>query len=184
MTRHDWMALAVIGLSGFAGMGLTSMAFHRSESDSVHRRVVVRTPAIPRPPTPKVGDDHSKVPLPPPPAIPSPPSAVPVDIEGAPTFTPYTVRPDIVNRVAIAKALEEGYPSALREVGIGGTVQVWFFITDQGTVRKTQVNKSSGNQALDDAALKVANMIEFTPALNRDEPVPVWISLPITFAAR
>jgi protein TonB len=160
------------------------MAFHRSDADSVRRTVVVRTPAIPKPPTPKVGENYSKGALPPPPEIPTPPSRVPVDIEAAPTFTPYTVRPDITNRRAVAEALEEAYPSDLREAGVGGTVQVWFFITDQGTVRKTQVNRSSGSQALDDAALKVANTIQFTPAMNRDEAVPVWISLPITFTTR
>jgi len=34
------------------------------------------------------------------------------------------------------------------------------------------------------AALNVANVIEFTSALNRDKKVPVWISLPITFTTR
>jgi len=46
------------------------------------------------------------------------------------------------------------------------------------------INDSSGHLALDDAALRVADAIEFTPALNRDKLVPVWISLPITFTTR
>jgi TonB family protein len=46
------------------------------------------------------------------------------------------------------------------------------------------VNEGSGYQELDDAALRVAGMIEFTPARNRDQAVPVWISLPITFTTR
>jgi TonB family protein len=61
---------------------------------------------------------------------------------------------------------------------------VWLFIDDKGQVRNVQVNESSGHQALDDAALRVAGTIEFTPALNRDVTVPVWISLPITFSVR
>jgi len=32
--------------------------------------------------------------------------------------------------------------------------------------------------------LMVADVIEFSPALNRDKRVPVWISLPITFTVR
>jgi protein TonB len=117
--------------------------------------------------------------------LPPPPDEVTTtDIAAAPTFTPYTVRPDIKNRAEVARALEREYPPLLRDAGIGGTVQVWFFIDEEGAVQRTQVNESSGHKALDDAALLVAEIIEFTPALNRDKRVPVWISLPITFTTR
>jgi len=106
------------------------------------------------------------------------------DIAQAPTFTPYTVRPDIRNRSEVTRALEEAYPPLLRDAGIEGTTQVWLFIDEAGVVQKTQVNKSSGHQALDEAALEVAGVISFTPAMNRDKTVPVWISLPITFSVR
>lgn len=106
------------------------------------------------------------------------------DISAAPTFTPYTVQPDIRNRTEVARALEQAYPPLLRDAGIGGTAQVWFFIDDTGVVRKTKLNKPTGHPALDEAALEVARAIRFTPAMNRDEPVPVWISLPITFRVR
>ena len=116
--------------------------------------------------------------------LPPPPSEVSTDIAAAPTFTPYTVRPDIKNRAAVARAMEREYPPLLRDAGIGGTVNVWFFIDEEGSVVRNLVNESSGHKALDDAALKVADIIEFTPALNRDKRVPVWISLPITFTTR
>ena len=116
--------------------------------------------------------------------LPPPPSEVSTDIAAAPTFTPYTVRPDIKNRAAVARAMEREYPPLLRDAGIGGTVNVWFFIDEEGKVVRNLVNESSGHKALDDAALKVADIIEFTPALNRDKRVPVWISLPITFTTR
>ncbi len=110
------------------------------------------------------------------------PAKAPADISAAPTFTPYTVRPDIKNRSEVVRALEREYPPLLRDAGIGGTITVWFFIDDIGTVRKTLVNESSGHQALDEAALRVANQFQFTAAMNGEKPVPVWISLPITFA--
>jgi protein TonB len=117
--------------------------------------------------------------------LPPPPEEVTTtDISAAPTFTPYTVRPDIKNRAEVARALEREYPPLLRDAGIGGTVQAWFFIHEEGRVQRTQVNESSGHKALDDAAIQVAGIIEFTPALNRDKRVPVWISLPITFTTR
>jgi TonB family protein len=105
-------------------------------------------------------------------------------IAESPTFTPFTVRPDITNRATIARAMEAEYPPLLRDAGIGGTANVWFFIDEAGTVQRVLLNQSSGDDALDEAALRVARQIEFTPALNRDKRVPVWISLPITFTAR
>jgi len=48
-------------------------------------------------------------------------------------------------------------------------------------VRKAQVSTSSGYSALDDAALRVAALMRFTPARNRDEMVEVWVSIPIKF---
>jgi protein TonB len=117
--------------------------------------------------------------------LPPPPEEVGnTDISAAPTFTPYTVKPDVKNRGEVQRALEREYPPLLRDAGIGGQVMVWFFIDEQGRVQNTQINQSSGHKALDDAALKVAEVIEFTPALNRDKRVPVWISLPITFQTR
>jgi TonB family protein len=80
--------------------------------------------------------------------------------------------------------MEEGYPPLLKDAGVGGTVNVWFFIDEAGVVQRVLVNEGSGYQELDDAALRVAGMIEFTPARNRDQAVPVWISLPITFTTR
>ena len=84
----------------------------------------------------------------------------------------------------VLRALTNEYPTLLREAGIGGNVQVWFFIDEEGVTRRTLINDSSGHLALDDAALRVADAVEFTPALNGEKPVPVWISLPITFTTR
>jgi TonB family protein len=106
------------------------------------------------------------------------------DLSAAPTFTPFTVRPDIRNRGELQEALVREYPPLLMDAGIGGTVQVWFYIDETGRVGRTAVNQSSGHEALDEAALKVAAIIQFTPALNREVPVPVWITLPITFTTR
>ncbi|MBW3534316.1 MAG: TonB family protein [Gemmatimonadetes bacterium] len=98
-----------------------------------------------------------------------------------PTFTPFTVAPDILNRSEIIAAMEREYPPLLREAGIGGSIRIHFFLDETGAVAQTRVDESSGHQALDEAAMRVASVYEFTPALNGDEPTPVWISLPITF---
>ena len=116
--------------------------------------------------------------------LPPPPEEAVVDISAAPTFTPFTVAPDILNRVEVIRAMEREYPPLLRDAGIGGTVQVFFFIDEEGVVQQFQVNVTSGHQALDDAALAVAGVYRFSPALNRDKRVPVWVSFGITFQVR
>jgi len=60
-------------------------------------------------------------------------------------------------------------------------VIVWFYISDTGQVLDSRIQQSSGHPQLDDAALRVADVYRFTPALNREERVVVWIQLPITF---
>jgi TonB family protein len=103
---------------------------------------------------------------------------------GEPVFTPYTVPPSILNREQVVRAMADAYPALLRDAGIGGTVRVFFFIDETGTVRDRRIDQSSGHPALDDAALAVAGVYRFSAALNRDRPTPVWVSFPITFRVR
>ncbi len=105
-------------------------------------------------------------------------------VEAGPTFTPFTVAPSISNRDEVVRAMEREYPPLLRDAGIGGSVKVYFFIDENGRVQDTRIDQSSGHQALDEAALKVASVYRFSPALNRDQKVPVWVSFPITFQVR
>ncbi|MBX6169490.1 MAG: energy transducer TonB [Thermobispora bispora] len=106
------------------------------------------------------------------------------DVTAAPTFTPYTVKPELKNRDEVARALQRNYPPLLRDAGVGGTVLIWALIDEAGEVIKTQVKESSGHEALDAAALKVGEIMKFTPALNRDQKVKVWIQLPIVFTTQ
>ncbi len=103
---------------------------------------------------------------------------------GGPEFTPYTEKPEILNRAQVAEALVREYPPLLRDAGIGGTTLVWFFIDETGAVARTRLGQSSGHRELDAAALRVAQSVRFRPARNRGEPVSVWVALPITFTPR
>jgi protein TonB len=107
-----------------------------------------------------------------------------VAIGETPSFTPFTVAPQLQNRDEVGRALEREYPSLLRDAGVGGKVDVWIRISEQGKVENTQVHTSSGQPALDEAALKVAQVMQFSAAMNRDKQVPVWVSIPITFQVR
>jgi protein TonB len=116
--------------------------------------------------------------------LPPPPAPEKRELQKEPTFTPFTVAPAITNREEVVEAMQEAYPPLLREAGIGGTIFIYFFIGADGEVEDVRINQSSGHDALDDAALRVADVYRFTPALNRDERVPVWVSFPITFQVR
>lgn len=116
--------------------------------------------------------------------LPPPPEEAATDISAAPTFTPFTVAPTILNRDEVVRAMEREYPPLLRDAGIGGRAVVWFFIDENGAVQDYRVSESSGHQALDDAALAVADVYRFSAALNRDKKVPVWVQFPITFQVR
>ncbi len=116
--------------------------------------------------------------------LPPPPTEATTDISAAPVFTPMTVRPEIKNRGEVIQAMMRAYPPILRDAGIGGQALVWFFISEQGRVLDKRISRTSGHEQLDEAALEVAAVYEFTPALNRDKVVKVWVQIPITFEVR
>jgi periplasmic protein TonB len=119
----------------------------------------------------------------PPTELPPPPVGA-VDISATPTFTPYEVRPTLRNPEEYGRALLRDYPSMLRDAGIGGTVVLWVFIDEEGVVQTTRVTESSGYEPLDRVAESLMrDVARYTPAMNRDQRVPVWIQQPVTFEA-
>jgi len=96
-------------------------------------------------------------------------------------FVPVTVNPELQNRPAIERALQRAYPPLLRDAGVTGDVLVWVFLNEEGMVTKTQIKQTSGVPQLDEAALGVAAQMRFSPALNRDVHVKVWVAVPIRF---
>jgi TonB family protein len=105
-------------------------------------------------------------------------------VRAGPVFTPMTVAPELANREVVGQALQQHYPPMLRDAGIGGRPTAWFYIDATGTVQQVRLEKSSGHPSLDEAALRVGHLMQFTPARLRDKPVAVWVELPIIFTAR
>jgi TonB family protein len=101
----------------------------------------------------------------------------------APTFTPFTQAPELRNREEFQQALRNRYPDDMRDAGIGGTILLHVFIDTEGRVAETRVAEGSGHAQLDEAAEEVMREARFAPARNRDEIVPVWIQLPVSFRA-
>jgi TonB family protein len=98
-------------------------------------------------------------------------------------FTPMTVQPRLQNSEEVSAGIAKAYPPLLRDAGIGGKTKVWIYVDEEGKAAKYQVNTTSGYNALDAAALKVASIMRFQPAQNQSQVVPVWIALDIVFKA-
>ncbi|HET9440073.1 MAG TPA: TonB family protein [Longimicrobiales bacterium] len=103
------------------------------------------------------------------------------EVPSTPAFTPHTVKPELKNRADVQRVLADAYPAILRERNVGGMVRLWVLIDTAGKVIRSELNQSSGNPMLDRAAVRVADAMQFTPALNRDRKVSVWIQLPVNF---
>jgi len=103
---------------------------------------------------------------------------------GAPGETPYTEAPRLLNRDEVKRALVGSYPAALRQRGEGGSVLVWILIDERGGVMSARIKRPSGKPALDASALRVTSAMRFEPALKDDQPVKVWLALPIDFRSQ
>ena len=93
----------------------------------------------------------------------------------------HTVKPQLLNLDEVAAAIEKEYPALLRDAGVGGTVTVHLFVETTGEIANALVKESSRHIALDEVALQVGRVARFSPAMNNDEVVAVWIPLHITY---
>jgi len=96
----------------------------------------------------------------------------------------YTVRPGLKDPAEAQRIVQRLYPPLLKSAGIGGRVTVLAYVDTLGHVLDAETAISSGNQALDEAALKAVKQFRFTPALNRDRKVSVWIQQAIVFEVK
>lgn len=73
------------------------------------------------------------------------------------------------------------YPEMARSAGIEGRVVIAVVIDTTGSISSATVMSSSGNSMLDAAAMDAARGFRFTPAYQRDRPVPVQTAIPFSF---
>lgn len=73
------------------------------------------------------------------------------------------------------------YPDAARREGREGRVLLRVLIDDQGKTRSIEINRSSGSDALDQAATEAIKLWRFHPARAGDKPIASWVSIPIEF---
>lgn len=99
-------------------------------------------------------------------------------------FVPFDVPPSIANAGEVTRILERTYPTLLRDAGIHGKVVLLVHIDETGKILEARIGTSSGVAGLDEAALRAVSAFKFRPAKNRDLPVAVWTSVPVTYEVK
>jgi protein TonB len=107
------------------------------------------------------GTTASGPPVPPSTGIPATPAPTPVPTP-APTLKPSCATPNADAGISGSPADAE-YPDIARQQGAVGTTQVRVSLDATGSVLSVGVYKSSGNQALDNAAMVAAKSTRYTP---------------------
>lgn len=116
------------------------------------------------------------------PEAPPPPPAEP-EVGSTFTFTPYTVKPRCRTSCSADDILRY-VPTLLKRSGVSCNLTVGIRIDTSGNVTATDMLKSSGNAACDQAAQEWARSTRWTTAYNRDQPVVVWIAQPVTITTQ
>ena len=71
----------------------------------------------------------------------------------------------------VIKPVEPDYPDIARQQGATGTVHVKVTLSTGGDVTAASVYKSSGNPALDEAAVKAAQGSSYSPEIDNCQPI-------------
>lgn len=73
------------------------------------------------------------------------------------------------------------YPEQLWDAGVEGETLLRLFVNDAGRVDTARVERTSGHAEFDSAAVAGAQDLRFEPALSDQEPIGVWVLLPVQF---
>jgi len=73
------------------------------------------------------------------------------------------------------------YPESARRDGKEGRVLLRVLVNEEGRSASVEVNRSSGIEALDQAAVEAIKRWRFSPARLGDRPVESWVRIPIEF---
>ena len=73
------------------------------------------------------------------------------------------------------------YPLEARERGHQGEVLLRVEVLANGRVGQIEIKRSSGHESLDQSALSTVKQWKFVPAKKGEDPVPLWVHIPIKF---
>lgn len=127
--------------------------------------------ALPEPAaTPSESLAPGREPLPAPAALPAAPAVAAHESVVAPDF-----------RAAYLNNPPPAYPRVARRNGEQGTVTLRVHVNLDGVPAQVELERSSGSNALDSAALDTVKNWRFTPARRAGDPVAAWVIVPVVF---
>jgi TonB family protein len=96
----------------------------------------------------------------------------------SPSAPVHRQRPELSNRPVLSKKLGEAYPP---DPNVTGPLEalVWILVDVTGSVARRQMVDTTGNCWADLGILRALKAARFTPALLDEQPVRVWIQLPV-----
>jgi TonB family protein len=75
------------------------------------------------------------------------------------------------------------YPDLAKRAGIEGKVNIRVLVGKNGAPKK-HIIESSDSDLLNDAAVRAVMTSQFTPAIQNNQPIDCWVSIPIVFRLR
>lgn len=85
----------------------------------------------------------------------------------------------VEERPKIVRQVDPEYPPVARKAGLEGTVYLKVLVSRQGEVTQAEVVR--GKEIFHQSALDAVQRFEFTPARQSDQPVDVWMMIPMRF---
>lgn len=198
----------VIGLHGLALLGLLFSAdrieLKVSESKPILANIIapsrpspVITPAVSQARAPAQERPKSivRVPKPTPVGSVSPESAKPEEpapkveqrLDAKPRLSQDPAASEVIQPKFDADYLNNpkpAYPSISRRLGEEGVVLLRVYVNAMGQPERIEVNKSSGFERLDAAALRAVSDWKFVPARQGKISVAAWVQVPVSFQLR
>ena len=100
---------------------------------------------------------------------------------------PSSTAPEGITRTARPQGgyqVRPTYPAAPRRLGIQGTTLLRVHVLADGRIGDVLVESSAGHPDLDQAAIGAIRGWRFDPARRGNEPVAMWVLLPVEFRLR
>ncbi|WP_052081062.1 energy transducer TonB [Pseudomonas sp. ML96] len=149
----------------------------------VVEELAVKPPPKPEPPKPKPQPPKPKPKPAPKPVepLPQPPKAETPPPPAAPVAAPAPVETPPSANAAYLKNPAPEYPSLALRRGWEGTVLLRVRVLASGKPAEIQIQKSSGREALDEAAVRAVKRWSFVPAKRGDVAQEGWVTVPLDF---
>lgn len=91
-------------------------------------------------------------------------------------------KPKLTNAAEVQRLLQRLYPPLLRDAGITGQATIKFVVDAEGRVDPGTISVvSATHDAFGEASTKVGEKLKFKPAKVGGRPVPVLVTMPITW---